>query len=100
MTTDSQISKLYQMLEAAQKAGGEDRLAKHKAAGKMTARERINALLDQGSFQEIDTFVTHRANSFGMADRKPLGDGVVTGYGTVEGRLVYVFAEDFTVLGG
>ena len=100
MTPDSQITKLYQMLDAAQKAGGEERIAKHQAAGKMTARERISALLDEGSFQEIDTFVTHRASSFGMAERKPLGDGVVTGYGTVEGRLVYVFAEDFTVLGG
>src|SRR2546421_12092475 len=66
----------------------------------MTARERLDVLLDPGSFVELDRFVTHRATDFGLADQKVLGDGVVTGWGRVEGRLVYVFSQDFTVFGG
>ncbi len=81
-------------------AGGEARIAKQHQAGKLTARERISALLDGGSFVELDKFVTHRCNDFGMADQKILGDGVVTGHGTVDGRQVCVFAQDFTVFGG
>jgi propionyl-CoA carboxylase beta chain len=81
-------------------AGGEARIAKQHEAGKLTARERIAALLDEGSFVELDKFVTHRCADFGMQDQKILGDGVVTGHGTVEGRPVCVFAQDFTVFGG
>src|SRR5207253_1696957 len=68
--------------------------------GKLTARERLDALLDRGTFVELDRFVTHRSVDFGLADEKYLGDGVVTGYGRIDGRLVYVFAQDFTVFGG
>jgi len=80
--------------------GGEARIERQHEAGKLTARERIDALLDEGSFVELDKFVTHRCADFGMHDQKILGDGVVTGYGTVEGRKVCVFAQDFTVFGG
>ncbi|WP_370089818.1 acyl-CoA carboxylase subunit beta [Ekhidna sp.] len=88
------------MNEEALKGGGEDRIAKQHEKGKLTARERIDLLLDEGSFEEIGKFVTHRATDFGMAEQKILGDGVVTGYGTIDGRLVYVFSQDFTVFGG
>ena len=84
----------------AQLAGGKARIDKQHEAGKLTARERIAALLDQGSFVELDKFVTHRCADFGMQDQKVLGDGVVTGHGTVDGRPVCVFAQDFTVFGG
>lgn len=80
--------------------GGEDRIKKQHEAGKMTARERIDYLLDEASFVEIDKFVTHRCTDFGTDKTKILGDGVVTGYGKIEGRLVYVFAQDFTTFGG
>ena len=84
----------------AELAGGEKAIERQHAAGKLTARERLNILLDEGSFVEIDRFVTHRCTDFGMEDNKIPGDGVVTGYGTIDNRLVYVFAQDFTVLGG
>ncbi len=80
--------------------GGEDRLAKHKDGGRLTARERLDVLLDPGSFVEIDRFVAHRCTNFGMDDKKIAGDGVVTGYGRVNGKLVYVYSQDFTVFGG
>ncbi len=80
--------------------GGEARIQQQHAKGKLTARERIELLLDKGSFVELDRFVTHRTTDFGMAEQKVLGDGVVTGYGTVDRRLVYVFSQDFTVFGG
>jgi len=80
--------------------GGEKRIASQHAKGKLTARERIELLLDKGSFCEIGAFVTHRSSDFGMERQKFLGDGVVTGYGTVNGRLVYLFSQDFTVFGG
>jgi len=80
--------------------GGAKRVEQQHARGKLTARERIDLLLDPGSFQELGTFVQHQVADFGMADNRPYGDGVVTGYGTVEGRLVYVFSQDFTVFGG
>ncbi|HEY1046690.1 MAG TPA: acyl-CoA carboxylase subunit beta [Bacteroidia bacterium] len=80
--------------------GGEDRIKSQHAKGKLTARERIHFLLDENSFNEIGAFVTHRSNDFGMQKQKFLGDGVVTGYGTINGRLVYVFSQDFTVFGG
>ena len=86
--------------EEAKAGGGEKRVQKQHDQGKLTARERIILLLDEGSFQEIGAFVEHRSNSFGLGSNKVPGDGVVTGYGTVHGRTVYVFSQDFTVLGG
>ncbi len=80
--------------------GGEKRIAAQHKKGKLTARERINILLDEGSFEEIGMFVSHRCTDFGMGNEQYLGDGVVTGYGTIHGRLVYVFSQDFTVFGG
>ncbi len=92
--------RLERMNRQAEAGGGAERVAKQHEAGKLTARERLVLLLDRGSFNELDKFVTHRAHDFGMADKKILGDGVVTGYGTVDGRKVFVFAQDFTVFGG
>lgn len=80
--------------------GGQERIDRHHAAGKLTARERIELLLDPGSFVEVGRFVTHRATDFGMGDQHVPGDGVVTGQGTIDGRIVFVFAQDFTVFGG
>lgn len=100
MATLEQIEKLKRMREEALLGGGEKRIKDQHEKGKLTARERINLLLDEGSFTEIGGFVTHRCTHFGMDKKKFLGDGVVTGYGTVDGRLVYVFAQDFTVVGG
>jgi len=85
---------------AARAGGGEKRVAAQHAKGKLTARERIELLLDEGSFEEFDMFVAHRCTDFGMEQERPAGDGVVTGWGTVNGRMVYVFAQDFTVFGG
>ena len=99
-STEEKIARLEAMNQEALMGGGADRIEKQHEKGKLTARERIDLLLDQGSFQEIGKFVTHRATDFGMDKQKVLGDGVVTGYGTVEGRLVYVFSQDFTVFGG
>jgi len=93
-------ARLQKMEKQAELGGGADRIAKQHEAGKLTARERIDLLLDPGSFCELDKFVTHRSSEFGMGDKKIPGDGVVTGYGTVEGRKVFVFAQDFTVFGG
>ena len=91
---------LEQMRQEAQKGGGQDRIDAQHGRGKLTARERVALLMDEGSFVEMDTFVTHRATDFGLADRKFLGDAVVTGYGRVDGRQVFAFAQDFTVFGG
>jgi propionyl-CoA carboxylase beta chain len=91
---------LKEMEEAAELGGGTARIQRQHEAGKLTARERLDLLLDPGSFSELDKFVTHRASDFGMAEKKILGDGVVTGYGTIDGRQVFVFAQDFTVFGG
>ncbi len=99
-TIAQKIARLETMNEEALKGGGEARIAKQHEKRKLTARERIDLLLDEGSFQEIGKFVTHRATDFGMDEQKILGDGVVTGYGTIDGRLVYVFSQDFTVFGG
>ena len=82
------------------KGGGESRIEAQHAKGKLTARERLDYLLDKGSFEEIGAFVKHRSTDFGLDKNHPLGDGVVTGYGTINGRLVYVFSQDFTVFGG
>ena len=84
----------------AEQGGGAARIEKQHAAGKMTARERIDALLDPGSFMELDKLKTHRCNDFGMENKRFPGDGVVTGHGTLDGRNVFVFAQDFTVFGG
>ena len=97
---DPKIQHLYALREQAKLGGGADRIEKQHKQGKLTARERIDLLLDSGSFRELDMFVSHRASDFGMADKKYLGDSVVTGWGTIEGRLVYVFSQDFTVFGG
>ncbi len=100
MSLDPKIQKLRELKDQATHGGGEARIKAHKERGKLTARERIEILLDEGSFREIDAFVTHRTTDFGLADKTFLGDGVITGYGTIDGRLVYTFAQDFTVLGG
>ena len=92
--------KLTEMEQAARAGGGPERVQKQHAQGKLTARERLEVLLDPGSFVELDAFVTHRATEFGLDRERPLGDGVVTGWGEIDGRKVYVFAQDFTVLGG
>ncbi len=97
---EEKISQLIEKRAEARLGGGEKAIEKQHQRGKYTARERIAMLLDEGSFEELDMFVTHRSTNFGMDKKHPLGDGVVTGFGTVEGRLVYVFAQDFTVLGG
>lgn len=94
------IDKLNQKIEEAHLGGGEKRIEAQHAKNKLTARERVHFLMDEGSFEEIGMFVTHRSNNFGLDKNKPLGDGVVTGYGNVNGRLTYVFAQDFTVMGG
>ncbi|HEX9813673.1 MAG TPA: acyl-CoA carboxylase subunit beta [Myxococcota bacterium] len=100
MSVEEKIKKLEQMNEAALRGGGEARIQRQHAAGKLTARERIDRLFDAGTFVEIDAFVTHRCTDFGMQESKALGDGVVTGYGRIAGRQVFVFAQDFTVFGG
>jgi propionyl-CoA carboxylase beta chain len=92
--------RLEEMEQQALLGGGEKRIAKQHAADKLTARERVDQLMDPGTFIELDKFVTHRCSDFGMKEKKFLGDGVVTGYGNVRGRLTYVFAQDFTVFGG
>lgn len=97
---DSKIEELHRLRAQSQEGGGEERIKKQKAAGKLTAHERVNLLLDKGSFREIDAFVMHRETNFGMWDRRIPGDSVVTGWGTIDGRLVYVFSQDFTVFGG
>src|SRR5215213_4483945 len=94
--------KLRQLQELREQAAHTNPQAEEKqhAKGKLTARERIEKLLDPGSFEELDTFVRHRTHEFGMDKRRPYGDAVVTGYGTIDGRTVFVFSQDFTVFGG
>src|SRR5690606_40627913 len=94
------LARLTAMNDQALEGGGAARIARQHAAGKLTARERIELLLDPGTFVETDRFVVHRCTDFGMADQKIPGDGVVTGYGKINGRLVFLFAQDFTVFGG
>lgn len=94
------LLKLEQMRAGARLGGGEKRIAGQHSKGKLTARERIDILLDEGSFEEWDMFVEHRCSDFGMEGQKVPGDGVVTGHGTINGRLVFVFSQDFTVFGG
>ena len=100
MDLKTRLEELEKRNRAAELGGGEARRQRQRASGKMTARERIDFLLDDGSFNEIDRFVTHRCADFGMADQKIPGDGVVTGYGKIHGRPVFVFAQDFSVFGG
>jgi acetyl-CoA carboxylase carboxyltransferase component len=94
------IEQLHRLREESQQGGGPARVKRQREKGKMTAHERIDLLLDKGSFREIDAFVVHRETNFGMDKQKHLGDSVVTGWGTIDGRLVYVFSQDFTVFGG
>ena len=98
--TYDKIAELRQLQDEAKLGGGPRRIEAQHKKGKLTARERIDLLLDPGSFNELDMFVTHRASDFGLNEQKFLGDGVVTGYGQIDGRLVYVFSQDFTVFGG
>src|SRR5579859_1225675 len=100
MSLKENIEQLNRLTREAEAAGGEERLKKQHAQGRMTARERVEFLLDRGSFVELDKFKTHRITDFEMAERKIPGDGVVTGWGTIDGRLVCVFSQDFTVFGG
>ncbi len=100
MTMQEKINELLELRNKARLGGGEKRIEKQHSQGKFTARERILMFLDEGSFEEFDMFVSHRCTNFGLEKEKYLSDGVVTGYGTVEGRLVYVFSQDFTVFGG
>ncbi len=100
MSNEEKVNRLEERHKTAEKGGGEERIKKQHDAGRLTARERVNLLLDAGSFVELDKFVTHRNTNFGMEKNKIFGDGVVSGYGKIDGRLVYVFAQDFTVFGG
>ncbi len=100
MTFERKIKELLNKRELAKLGGGQKRIDAQHQKGKLTARERIELLLDDGSFEEFDMFVTHRCTEFGLEDKHFYSDGVVTGYGTIDGRVVYVFAQDFTVFGG
>ena len=97
---DEQIADLERRRAEARMGGGEKRIARQHERGKLTARERLDVLLDKGSFEELGMFVRHQAHDFGLEKNRPYGDGVVTGFGTIHGRLVYVFSQDFTVFGG
>ncbi|PLW97893.1 MAG: methylmalonyl-CoA carboxyltransferase [Marinilabiliales bacterium] len=100
MSNQDKLKQLIELREKAKLGGGEKRIESQHAKGKFTARERIDILLDEGSFEEYDMFVTHRCTNFGLEKTLFLGDGVVTGQGTIDGRLVFVFSQDFTVMGG
>src|SRR5438132_360473 len=100
MTMREKLELLQKKRAESELGGGAERIAAQHDKGKMTARERLDVLLDAGTFVELDRFVTHRSTDFGLADEKYLGDGVVTGYGRIDGRLVYAFSQDFTVFGG
>ncbi len=100
MNNQDKIKQLIDLRNEAKLGGGEKRIEAQHGKGKMTARERITMLLDEGSFEEYDMFVTHRCDNFGMEKTKIMGDGVVTGQGTIDGRVVYIYAQDFTVFGG
>src|SRR6187551_575799 len=98
--TKNKIEVLSERSAIAEEGGGKVRLEKQRASGKLTARERIDFFLDEGSFEEFDKFVVHRSTDFGLENQIYPGDGVVTGHGLVDGREVFVFAQDFTVFGG
>jgi len=99
-TVDEKTKRLRELRQKAKLGGGKKRIEAQHKKGKFTARERIELLLDPGSFMELDQFMVHQCTEFGMAEQRIPGDGVVTGYGTIDGRLVYVFSQDFTVFGG
>ena len=94
------LSELENRRQDARLGGGQRRIDAQHARGKLTARERIELLLDEDSFEEFDMFVAHRCTDFGMEKQRPAGDGVVTGWGTINGRMVYLYSQDFTVFGG
>ncbi len=96
----NKIEELEKKIAEGQLGGGQTRIDSQHKKGKLTARERIHFLMDEGTFEEIGMFVTHRSNEFGLEREKYLGDGVITGYGNINGRMVYVFSQDFTVFGG
>src|SRR5829696_3713923 len=98
-SNDERLARLDELRTESLEGGGPDRVAKQHAMGKLTARERLELLLDPGSFVELDRFVVHRSTERGVVDNHPLGDGVVTGHGRIDGRVVYVFSQDFTVFG-
>jgi len=100
MSIDGKIQQLRELRAQSHQGGGVERVEAQHKRGKLTAWERIDLLLDRGSFREVDAFVVHRTHDFGLEEQKYLGDGVITGWGTIEGRLVYVFSQDFTVFGG
>ncbi len=100
MSIYEKLKRLEELRRRSEEGGGEERLSVQHGKGKLSARERLSLLLDEDSFIELDRFVTHRSVEFGLDQKKILGDGVVTGYGTIHGRLVYVFSQDFTVFGG
>lgn len=100
MARTDKINELYERRKQLELGGGQDKQEERRKAGKMTARERINALLDEGSFVELDSFVETRSTDFGMQKKKIPGDGVITGYGTIDGRPVCIASQDFTVIGG
>src|SRR5881275_2029661 len=100
MTLEKKLIELKRRDTLAEEGGGAERRERQHKSGKMSARERVEFLLDEGSFEELDKMVTHRCQDFGMEEQKIFGDGFVTGYGRIEGRLVFVFAQDFTVFGG
>jgi propionyl-CoA carboxylase beta subunit len=100
MSYEEKLEHLRRMNAEAEAGGGAERREREHKAGKLTARERVELLLDEGTFEELDKFVRHRSTDFGMDEQRPAGDGFVTGYGRIDGRLVYVFAQDFTVFGG
>jgi len=94
------VTELRRRSAEAEAGGGAERREREHKAGKLTARERVELLLDENTFEELDKFVTHRCDDFGMQDQRPPGDGFITGFGRIDGRLAYVFAQDFTVFGG
>jgi propionyl-CoA carboxylase beta chain len=100
MSEDPKIQELQDLKAQSRLGGGPERIEAQHKRGRLSARERIDLLMDKGSFREVDAFVVHRTNDFGLEDQKVLGDSVVTGWGTIEGRLVYIFSQDFTVFGG
>src|SRR5712664_4284452 len=100
MKLEEKIAELKKRDQLAEEGGGAQRRERQHKEGKLSARERIDFLLDEGTFEETDKFVTHRATDFGMAEQRVPGDGFITGYGRVHGRVVFVFAQDFTVFGG
>src|SRR5512146_1934775 len=100
MTMREKLELLERRITESEQGGGERRIKAQHAKGKLSARERLDLLLDEGSFVEFDRFVVHRSHDFGLEEQKYYGDGVVTGYGRIEGRLVYVFSQNFTVFGG